>query len=96
MQLDDVEMDFAYGREFEQRMPEAYERLLLDALRGDASLYTRSDEVDYAWRYISQVLEGWNDDKQPLLSYAPGSDGPVEADLLLAGTGAKWRPLVEM
>lgn len=96
MQLDDVEMDFAYGREFEQRMPEAYERLILDALRGDASLYTRSDEVDYAWRYIDQVLEGWKADEQPLSIYEPGSDGPDEADRLLSGTEANWRPLAEM
>lgn len=96
MQLDNVEMDFAYGREFNQRMPEAYERLLLDALRGDASLYTRSDEVDYAWRYISQVLEGWRGDDAPLPVYAPGSDGPAEADRLLGVTESNWRPLNEM
>ena len=97
MQLDQVEMDFAYGREFEQRMPEAYERLILDALRGDASLFTRSDEVDYAWSYIDQVLLGWQGEK-PLdfPNYEPGSDGPADADRLLAGTEAKWRPLAEM
>ena len=52
-------MDFVYGEAFQQRSPEAYERLLLDALRGDASLFTRSDEVEYAWRFITSMHEGW-------------------------------------
>jgi glucose-6-phosphate 1-dehydrogenase len=96
MQLDNVDMDFAYGREFDRRMPEAYERLILDALRGDAALFTRSDEVEYAWRYIDRVLEGWKCDHPPLPVYAPGSDGPDEAARLLLGTDAKWPSLNEM
>jgi glucose-6-phosphate 1-dehydrogenase len=59
VELEDVRMDFVYGQAFQQRSPKAYERLLLDALRGEASLFTRSDEVEYAWRFISPILEGW-------------------------------------
>ena len=58
IQLEEVDMDFLYHA-FQQRSPEAYERLLLDALRGDASLFTRSDEVEYAWRFISSIHDGW-------------------------------------
>lgn len=92
--LEEVNMDFFYEEAFEQRSPEAYERLLLDALRGDASLFTRSDEVDCAWRFITAIHEGWAQIPPPKFpNYAPFSDGPKEADRLLAGTQAKWRPL---
>ncbi|MGH7819920.1 MAG: glucose-6-phosphate dehydrogenase, partial [Candidatus Binatia bacterium] len=97
IQLAEVDMDFYYGEAFQQRSPEAYERLLLDALRGDASLFTRSDEVDYAWRFITSIHEGWASLPPPTFpSYYPFSDGPDEASRLLAGTQAAWRPLAEM
>ncbi|MGE0820595.1 MAG: glucose-6-phosphate dehydrogenase [Candidatus Binatia bacterium] len=94
IQLEDVRMDFVYGRAFQQRSPEAYERLLLDALRGDASLFTRSDEVEYAWRFISSIHEGWaNLPPPPFPNYYPFTDGPDDAQRLLEGTQARWRPL---
>ncbi len=97
VQLDEVHMDFFYGRAFQQRSPEAYERLLLDALRGDASLFTRSDEVDYAWRFITSIHEGWASLPPPQFpNYYPFTDGPDEANRLLEGTQARWRPLAEM
>jgi len=98
VRLQSVNMDFVYGQTFQrQRLPEAYERLLLDALRGDASLFTRSDEVDYAWSYVSSVLAGWEASPPPVFpNYGPFGDGPAEADRLLAGTQARWRPLSEM
>jgi glucose-6-phosphate 1-dehydrogenase len=72
--------------------PEAYETLLLNALEGDATLFTRSDGIEAAWRVIDSVLQGWQTDAAPpLTSYAPGSWGPVEADELLAGNGRFWR-----
>jgi len=90
-------MDFSYGEVFRQRSPEAYERLLLDALRGDASLFTRSDEVDYAWRFITSVFEGWAHFPPPVFpNYYPFTDGPDEADRLMEGTQAQWRPLSVM
>ena len=90
--LTDVDMDFTYKQSFTQRSPEAYERLLLDALRGDPSLFTRSDEVEYAWRFISSIHEGWATGKPAMASYAPFSDGPTEAHRLTEGINATWRP----
>ncbi|HSD10025.1 MAG TPA: glucose-6-phosphate dehydrogenase [Candidatus Binatia bacterium] len=97
IQLDEVHMDFFYGRAFQQRSPEAYERLLLDALRGDPSLFTRSDEVDYAWRFITSIHQGWASLPPPVFpNYYPFTDGPDEANRLLEGTQARWRSLAEM
>ena len=95
--LETVNMDFFYGRAFQQRSPEAYERLLLDALRGDASLFTRSDEVDYAWRFISSIHQGWAYLPPPTFpNYYPFTDGPEEATRLMEGLSASWRPQGEM
>jgi glucose-6-phosphate 1-dehydrogenase len=97
IQLEEVDMDFFYGQAFQQRSPEAYERLLLDALRGDASLFTRSDEVDYAWRFITSIHEGWANLPPPTFpNYYPFTDGPDEANRLLQGTQAQWRSLTDM
>lgn len=87
-----VDMDFQYSDAFdEMSIPEAYERLLLDALQGDAALFTRADEIEHAWRLIDSVIAGWrNDNAPPLLSYAPGSWGPDEADALLASNYDSW------
>ena len=82
--LQDVNMDFSYGKTFGQRLPEAYERLLLDVLRGDPSLFTRSDEVELAWQFITRILEGWSKLPPPEFpNYEPGSRGPAEASRLL-------------
>ncbi len=92
--LAEVTMDFFYGEAFRERSPEAYERLLLDALRGDASLFTRSDEVEYSWRFISSLHQGWAELPAPKFpNYYPFSDGPEEADHLFAGRDGGWRPL---
>ena len=82
-EVEDVKMDFSYRTSFEERSPEAYERLLLDALRGDASLFTRSDEVEMAWRFASAILEGWAKLPDPSFpNYEPGTRGPAEANRL--------------
>jgi glucose-6-phosphate 1-dehydrogenase len=95
LHLDEVAMDFVYGEAFQERSPEAYERLLLDALRGDASLFTRSDEVEYAWRFITSILDGWAHLPPPQFpNYYPFSEGPIEAERLMEGTSARWRPIV--
>ncbi len=97
IELEEVKMDFFYGQAFQQRSPEAYERLLLDALRGDASLFTRSDEVEHAWRFISSIHEGWSHLPPPAFpNYYPFTDGPDEAHRLMEGTQARWRALDEM
>ena len=96
LELADVDMDFYYGEEFEQRTPEAYERLLLDALRGDASLFTRSDEVEFAWRFITSIHEGWASMPPPSFpNYTPYGEGPEDATKLVEGT-CRWRTIEEM
>jgi glucose-6-phosphate 1-dehydrogenase len=86
-----VDMEFHYADEFgKTAIPEAYERLLLDIINGDASLFTRADEVETAWGIIDPILKGWETQKQPLEFYEPGSWGPAAADELLAKDGRKW------
>ena len=87
-----VDMEFHYADSFgATALPEAYERLLLDTITGDASLFTRADEVETAWGLIDPIIEAWNGQKQPLAFYKSGSRGPTEADELLAKDGGrKW------
>jgi glucose-6-phosphate 1-dehydrogenase len=90
--LRDVAMDFRYGATFGSNTPEAYERLLLDAMRGDATLFTRRDEVEEQWAYFDRVLKTWAaDDMPPPPAYSAGSWGPDRADDLLARDGRRWR-----
>ncbi len=90
--LQPVHMDFRYGESFGQALPEAYERLLLDALRGDATLFMRSDEVMAAWEFITPILEAWQQQPPPRFpNYAAGSWGPAEADRLTTGCQRGWR-----
>jgi len=94
IELEEVTMDFYYGESFAERSPEAYERLLLDALRGDQSLFTRSDEVEYAWRWATSLLDAWATLPPPIFpNYYLFSEGPEEASHLFAGSRARWRPL---
>ncbi len=89
--LQEVRMDFDYGSSFADRPPEAYERLLLDVMLGDPTLFTRTDEVENAWRFITPILEAWErSDEQPEF-YAPGTQGPRTADALLARDDNRWR-----
>jgi glucose-6-phosphate 1-dehydrogenase len=82
--VEDVKMDFSYRGTFGERSPEAYERLLLDALRGDASLFTRSDEVEMAWRFVSAIEEAWQAMAAPVFpNYEPATRGPAEINRLL-------------
>lgn len=90
-----VHMDFRYGRSFGRRSPEAYERLLLDSLLGDATLFGREDAVEAAWRFVDPLLgaQAPASSGAPLPLYAAGSWGPEEASALLARDGRKWRRL---
>jgi len=87
-----VDMDFHYAEDFGvNAIPEAYERLLLDALQGDPSLYTRADAIELAWELVDPILQQWEQtDSPPLLSYTPGTWGPPEAEALLAREGHAW------
>ena len=88
-----VSMEFRYGTSFGQQPPEAYERLILDSMLGDGTLFIRRDEVEASWKHIDALIEGWGADDSPLPSYAAGSWGPKEADELLARSGRRWRRL---
>ena len=87
-----VDMDFHYRSSFNGFLPEAYERLLLEALAGDASLFTRSDSIEAAWNLLDPILQGWEAQAgSGLVVYPVGSWGPAEADQLLARDGRSWR-----
>ena len=90
-----VNMDYDYRSAFgPDALPEAYERLLLDVLNGDASLFTRADQTELSWELIDPILNVWNSTKKPELSmYPPGSWGPLESDRLLASSGHFWLPV---
>jgi len=90
--LRDVAMDFRYGAAFGSNTPEAYERLLLDAMRGEATLFTRRDEVEAQWAFMDHVFEAWaHEGPTPPPVYAAGTWGPERAEDLLARDGRRWR-----
>ncbi len=88
-----VQMDFSYSQSFgDGEIPEAYERLLLDALHGDQSLFTRSDEIEVLWSIVDPVIHGWEQQAQPpVVTYPRESWGPTEAETLLARDNHYWR-----
>jgi glucose-6-phosphate 1-dehydrogenase len=92
MRIRPVNLEFQYGTSFLSQSPEAYERLILDVMRGDATLFTRDDEVDAQWSIIDPVLAAWRAGEEPLAAYPAGSEGPAEAAQLL-GEGRAWRRL---
>ncbi|MCA9952392.1 MAG: glucose-6-phosphate dehydrogenase [Anaerolineales bacterium] len=87
-----VDMTFHYADSFGRTaIPEAYERLLLDVLKGDASLFTRGDAIELSWKLIDPILQGWESDAAPLLAfYESNSWGPSTADLLIAENNHRW------
>jgi glucose-6-phosphate 1-dehydrogenase len=93
MRIRPVNMEFRYGTSFLSESPEAYERLILDAMRGDATLFTRNDEIEALWGIIDPILTAWDADRSSEIpQYPSGSEGPVEADSLLQ-EGHQWRRL---
>ena len=91
--IGNVTMDFSYAGAFRRAPGEAYEKLLLDAMRGDATLFARRDGDERAWALLAPVLEGWDASSEPPFEYAAGGSGPREADALLRQDGRRWRPL---
>jgi glucose-6-phosphate 1-dehydrogenase len=93
MRIRPVNMEFNYGTSFVSESPEAYERLILDAMRGDATLFTRNDEIEALWAIVDPILTAWKQDtSSPIPEYPAGSAGPPEADALLE-EGHHWRRL---
>jgi len=85
-----VNMDFMYGGAFRTELPEAYERLILDAMLGDQTLFTRSDEVEEQWSIVDAIVAGWARDRPAFPNYASGAWGPAAADELIQRDGREW------
>lgn len=92
IRLRSVNMGFLYGTSFMVESPDAYERLLMDCMLGDSTLFTRRDETEAAWRPITAILEGWAESPPPdFPNYEAGTWGPAAADIFLAADGRAWR-----
>ena len=91
LRIRSVNMDFGYGESFMVDAPDSYETLILDALRGDATLFTRRDEVEQQWAFVDPILAGWHEGQQELAIYPAGSWGPKQADSLITRDGRSWR-----
>ena len=91
MKLQMTDLDFSFSREFTGEMPDAYQRLLLDALTGDASLFARSDEVEVAWSIIDPIHAAWHSPAAPPLeTYPIGQWGPDSSDEWMQAQGRQW------
>ncbi len=86
-----VKMDFQYGTSFGKKVPEAYERLLLDAMLGDSTLFARGDMVEVSWELAMPILEAWRQPASNFPNYEAGTWGPKEADELIERDGRRWR-----
>ena len=94
VQIYPVNMDFRYGSTFGASSPEAYERLLLDVMAGDATLFMRRDSVEASWQWVTPILKRWAEkDAMEIPTYSAGSWGPAAADRLIESSGRKWRAL---
>jgi glucose-6-phosphate 1-dehydrogenase len=91
MTIRPVHMDFLYGGTFRTGIPEAYERLILDVMLGDQTLFTRADEVDEEWSLVDAIVAFWRRDKPVFPNYEAGAWGPLAADDLLHRDGRSWR-----
>ncbi|HEY3541143.1 MAG TPA: glucose-6-phosphate dehydrogenase [Gaiellaceae bacterium] len=91
MQIRTVHMDFLYGGAFRTGMPEAYERLILDVMLGEATLFTRADEIEEQWLLVDSIIAAWQRDRAGFPNYAAGTWGPPSADDLLHRDGRSWR-----
>jgi glucose-6-phosphate 1-dehydrogenase len=91
IRIRNVHMDFLYGGAFRTGLPEAYERLVLDAMLGDATLFTRSDEIEEQWSLVDAIVAAWQRDRPAFPNYEAGTWGPPSADELLHRDGRSWR-----
>jgi glucose-6-phosphate 1-dehydrogenase len=91
LHLRTVHMDFLYGGAFRTELPEAYERLILDCMNGDATLFTRADEVDEQWALVDSIVAGWKSDRTRFPNYEAGTWGPAAAAKLIERDGRQWR-----
>ena len=94
MKIYPVKMEFSYSGSFGGVSPEAYERLILDVLAGDATLFMRRDAVEAAWQFVMPIIDTWDSAHARYLpEYRAGTWGPMEADRLIESDGREWRTL---
>ncbi|WP_336294735.1 glucose-6-phosphate dehydrogenase [Bartonella sp. CB169] len=94
MRFRHIPLDMSFASMFSERSPDAYERLLMDVIRGDQTLFMRHDEVEAAWHWIDPILKGWQAIKQPVLGYSAGSWGPYASKALMERDGRVWNNFV--
>ena len=93
--MDTLSMNLNYKDVFGIDMPEAYQRLLLDCMAADQTLFTRYDDVETAWKLLEPVLKFWQENKRGLFEYPAGSESFLQADNLIVSDGRKWRAFDE-
>ena len=95
MRLAPAELDMSFAATVGEhvRMPDAYERLVMDVIRGDQTLFMRGDEVEAAWDWIDPIIQGWEQRGDRPSRYDPGSSGPEDALMLLHKDGRRWREI---
>ena len=89
-ELRPVSLDLSFVDDECARYPDAYERLLMEVIRGNPALFMRRDEVEYAWRWIDGIIDGWEEAKQPVEEYVAGTWGPTASSLMLDRDGRSW------
>ena len=90
LQIKNVAFDFDYSETFRKEPPEAYERLIADAMSGDQSLFIRGDEAEAAWQVVDPIIKGWQQSSEKPPQYEPGSWGPDAANQLMEKDGRHW------
>ena len=85
-----VFLNLSFADAFDERYPDAYERLLMDVVRGNPTLFMRTDEVEAAWIWTESILHGWEKTNQPALAYTAGISGPAQAFDMIAQDGNTW------
>lgn len=90
LRIKSLPLNLSYADNFMLRYPDAYERLLMDVVRGNLALFMRRDEVESAWSWVDNLLEAWNEADQPLEPYVAGTQGPLKAAMLMDRDGREW------
>lgn len=91
-ELRKVSLDLSYEDPSGARYPDAYERLLMEVIRGNPALFMRRDEVEFAWRWIDRIIAGWEETDQRLEGYVAGTSGPTASSVMLDRDGHSWFP----
>ncbi len=90
MRLRHVPLDMSFAESFDERNPDAYERLIMDVVRGNQTLFMRRDEVEAAWQWVDPILQGWDENGQPVQGYTAGTWGPSSSIALIERDGRTW------